>query len=91
MNHHQQVETHDDAPATPDVPWTEIEARFRVWSFHVYYDKLYANELDCTLRFCKALIASSQPIRDHQKVIDWYVARRRQKRGADVDAASVST
>ncbi|MCA9252549.1 MAG: hypothetical protein KDA54_15595, partial [Phycisphaerales bacterium] len=62
MKHHQPVETHDDAQSSLDASWTEIEARFRVWSFHVYYDKLYANELDCTLRFCKALIASSQPI-----------------------------
>lgn len=63
--------------AVTDATWTRIERQFRVWSFRVYYDKLYATETDNTLRFAKAIIASSQPIRDRQKVLEWYALRRR--------------
>lgn len=52
-------------------PWKKIESRFRLWSFRVYYDKTFANEIDPVLRFAKALIASSQPIRDRRLVIEW--------------------
>jgi hypothetical protein len=70
------------------VPWSRIEGEFRVWSFHVYFNKLFSEELDQTIRFYKALVASSQPIRDRQKVIDWY-RRRHRKRGACADSAAV--
>lgn len=90
-------EGHGNPDVVLDAPWSEIVARFRVWSFHVYYDKLYANEIDNTLRFYKALVASSQPIRDRQKVIEWYTQRQREararrggKRGACADAAAIS-
>jgi len=59
--------------------WRKIEGTFRLWSFRVYYDKSFANEMDSTLRFVKALVASSQPIRDRQAVIDWYSKRPRRK------------
>jgi hypothetical protein len=52
--------------------WAKIEDRFRLWSFHIYYQKSFADEMDATVRFARALIASSQPIRDRQAVIDWY-------------------
>lgn len=57
----------DDRPE----PWKKIESRFRLWSFRVYYDKTFANEIDPVLRFAKALIASCQPIRDRRLVIEW--------------------
>ena len=59
--------------------WRKIEGRFRLWSFRVYYDKSFAAETDSTLRFVKALVASCQPIRDRQAVIDWYSKPHRRK------------
>ncbi|HRX85786.1 MAG TPA: hypothetical protein P5572_12275 [Phycisphaerae bacterium] len=96
MKHGQISDGQGAVTIAPNAPWPEIVARFRVWSFHVYYEKLYASEIDNTLRFCKALIASSQPIRDREKVIDWYVQRQRRacarrggERGGHADAASI--
>jgi len=68
--------------------WREIEGKFRLWSFRVYYDKSFAAETDSTLRFVKALVASCQPIRDRQAVIDWYSKRRR---GKHADAQTLPT
>ena len=48
-----------------------IEDDFRLWSFHVYYNKSFADELDLTVRFAKALMASVQPIRDRSLVEEW--------------------
>jgi len=74
--------------ASADEVWQEIEDKFRVWSFGVYYQKTFAEEPDLTLRFVKALVASAQPIRDRQAVIDWYEKRRRRKHA---DAEAIST
>ena len=63
-----------------DGDWQTIEAKFRVWSFHVYYEKSFASEPDLTLRFAKALAASSQPIRDRRLVYDWHEKRKARKR-----------
>jgi hypothetical protein len=60
--------------------WKEIEDKFRLWSFHIYYERSFANEIDPTLRFVKALIASAQPIRDRQAVLDWYHNHLRRKK-----------
>jgi hypothetical protein len=68
--------------------WRKIEGTFRLWSFRVYYDKSFATEMDSTLRFVKALVASCQPIRDRQAVIDWYSNRRHRKH---VDAQTLPT
>ena len=68
--------------------WREIESKFRLWSFHVYYEKSFAAETSSTLRFVKALVASCQPIRDRQAVIDWYSKRRRRKHA---DAQTIPT
>ena len=75
-----------EAPTADDV-WEEIEDKFRVWSFGVYYQKTFAEEPDLMLRFVKALVASAQPIRDRQAVIDWY-EKRRHKKHADAEAVS---
>ena len=61
-------------------PWTEIEDEFRLWSFHIYYQKSFAAEIDLTLRFAKALIASSQPIRDRQTVIEWFRTHHKERK-----------
>jgi hypothetical protein len=65
--------------------WRRAEAAFRVWSFHIYYDRSYESERDSTFRFVKALLASCRPIRDRQAVMDWYEKRlqRHRKKNAD--------
>ena len=73
----------------PDPSWREIEADFRLWSFHVFYRKTYAGEPDSEMRFAKALVASCQPIRDRQRVYDWYErCTRRRRTHADAEALS---
>ena len=64
--------------ATED-DWVEIEAKFRVWSFGIYYRKTFAGEVDNTHRFVKALLASTKPIRDRTLVMEWYRQRRRKR------------
>lgn len=71
-----------------DQDWQGLEAPFRVWSFHVYYEKSFAGEPDPTLRFVKALVASAQPIRDRGAVVAWHEKRKRRKHA---DAQAVST
>lgn len=60
--------------------WDQIEDKFRTWSFYIYYRKSFRNERDPLLRFVKALVASAQPIRDRQAVIEWYRSRRQRRR-----------
>ena len=60
--------------------WEEVEAAFRVWAFHVYYEKSFAAETDPTVRFVRALMASCEPIADRQAVIEWHRTRVRKKR-----------
>ena len=71
-----------------DQDWQTIEAKFRVWSFHVYYEKSFASEPDPTLRFAKAIVASAQPIRDRKAVIDWH---KKRKHKAHAHAQALST
>ena len=62
-----------------DDEWEEIEDKFRVWSFGIYYQRTFKDEPEPHQRFVKALLASAQPIRDRQLVIDWYNERRRKR------------
>ncbi len=64
---------------TMEDQWAEIESKFRVWSFGIYYHRMFACEPDPTLRFAKALLASLRPIRDRKPLIDWYRQRRRRR------------
>jgi hypothetical protein len=69
--------------------WRKAEAAFRVWSFHIYYNKSFAEEPDLTFRFVKALLASCRPLRDRQAVLDWYEKRmQRHKQNADLETLS---
>jgi len=43
-----------------------------VWSFHIFYKRSFKDVRDHEMRFVKALLASSRPIRDKDAVIDWY-------------------
>jgi hypothetical protein len=76
--------------------WRQIEGSFRLWSFHVYYEKSFAEETDVTVRFVKALLASCRPIRDRNAVIQWhrkhrrrYAMGRRRRRHAQTLATAV--
>ncbi len=59
--------------------FTEIESKFRVWSFGIYYHRSFASEPDLTLRFAKALLASLRPIRDRKPLIEWHRQRCRRR------------
>jgi len=86
--------------ATKSERWCDIERRFRLWSFRVYYNKCFATESDPTLRFAKALIASCQGIRDRRLVYEWnrrqrdrHAGRSRSRRKTEqhADAEALST
>ena len=49
----------------------DIEGKLRLRAFRVFYDKTYADELDLTVRFAKALIASAGPVVDRQAALGW--------------------
>lgn len=51
-----------------------------MWSFHLYYDKCFAEERDEVLRFIKALMASSRPIRDKNAYKTWLRWRKKKKK-----------
>ena len=65
--------------------WPTIEQAFRKMMFDVYYKKSYAAELDLTVRFVKAIVASATRIPSYQRraVVAWYEAT---KGGGDLDA-----
>lgn len=58
---------------------TELEADFRVWAFHRYYEKCFASEPDPTMRFAKSLLASIRPIRDKAGLLEWARVRAEAK------------
>jgi hypothetical protein len=60
--------------------WEKIEARFRRWSFGVFFERAFATEPDPAVRLAKATMASEQPIVDRQAVLAWYRQQRRKKR-----------
>lgn len=53
-----------------DEIFKSVENEFRLWSFHLYYDMSFVTIPDLTVRFCKALLASAQPV-SKQKIIQW--------------------
>ena len=55
-----------------DATWAKIETAFRIWSFHQYHEKTYRDQMDMALRFALAIVASSQPIKNREKVLEWY-------------------
>jgi len=67
--------------------WNEVEARLRVWAFYVYHHKTFKGEKDSVLRFVKALLASTRPIRNRRLVWWWYLHKGRV---TDVDLATLS-
>ena len=46
---------------------------FRLWAFHAYYG-IYREEKNLTVRFAKALVASSRPVSE-QTVAAWRAAK----------------
>jgi len=77
--------------AVEDVPfrtWETVEDSFRLHAFHVYYNRSFAGEHHLLKRFVKAILASAQPIRDRQAVLDWYREHRARRRRRDGGATS---
>jgi hypothetical protein len=66
--------------------WKQIESDFRLWSFRLYYDRCFKSECDLHLRFAKSLVASCQPIRDRQEVLDWHARKQHQNDPFDPQA-----
>jgi len=58
-----------------DIQWKKIEGRSRLWSFHQYGKKPFANDPDPTLRFARALIASCEPIKNRDLMYEWYLTQ----------------
>ena len=50
----------------------KAENKLRLRAFHVFYSKAFAYEPDLTVRFAKAVIASSGPIQDSDALTEWY-------------------
>jgi hypothetical protein len=57
----------------PKLTFRRIEDKFRVWCFHTYYDRAFADVNDCTLRFALAIVASSRYV--SEKAIMHWLAR----------------
>ena len=68
--------------------WEKVQDEFRVWSFHVYYEKVFKTEHDHIMRFIKSIVQSSKPMRDTEKVLTWY--RDRTKKDVDPDVIAES-
>ncbi len=49
----------------------EVEEKLRLRAFHAFY-RAFDGELDLTIRFGKAIIASAGPIRDREALMEWY-------------------
>ena len=47
-----------------------VENEFRLWSFHLYYDKAFKPTVSLAVRFGRALIASAQPV-SQAAIISW--------------------
>ena len=62
-----------------------------MWSFRVYYRKTFAREPDLIVRFLKALLASTAPIRDRRLVYEWWQLRRQRSRRRENVHADVAT
>lgn len=61
-----------------EVLYEMIETEFRLWSFHLYYDKAFEPTESLVVRFGRALIASAKPV-SKSAIIDWkmiYDARK---------------
>lgn len=76
-----------EMPSIPARTWQKIESAFRLWSFQIYYARSYATVTDPTLRFAMALVASTQPIRDRDAVMQWHRSRQPQSKRAGHDDA----
>ncbi len=53
------------------------EGRFRLWAFHIFYQRTFRLVRDPLLRFVKALLASTRPIQNAGLLAVW---RNRQGR-----------
>ena len=67
----------------------QVEDEFRVWAFHLFYRRTFADDRDHVRRFMRAIVASAQPIERPELVAEWRKLRKagRLVRFADVSAA----
>ena len=54
------------------VSWQRMEADLRRWALRVYFYRTFADEEDLTMRFIKAVDASTQPVGNRKLVRYWY-------------------
>jgi hypothetical protein len=62
-------------PKDPKALYRFKLAEFRLWTFHVAYERIYRAERDRTLRFAKALLYSLREPRFPLAVEKWYAER----------------
>jgi hypothetical protein len=74
-----------------NIEWMKIEADFRFWSFHEYYNRIFKSQVDPEQRFLQALLASLEPIRDREAVITWHRYHKRSRRGERVGRGGTVT
>ena len=59
--------TSDEATKLP----AQVEDKLRLRAFHLFYNKILADERDLALRFAQAIVASAGPIDDADAVAEW--------------------
>lgn len=64
--------TRQEATPMTEEDWRRIEARLRQWAFGVYFCKSFKRERNPELRFTKALVASTRPVRNWPLALWWY-------------------
>ena len=48
-----------------------VESQLRLRAFRLFYNKIFRDERDQTVRFVKAIVASARNIHDHQAMAEW--------------------
>ena len=64
---------HDNAQLTEE---QKAEDAFRQMAFHTLYNRSCADIVDSTVRFATALVKSAQPIRDRDRLMEWWWERK---------------
>lgn len=61
--------------------WSTAENWFRLRAFYTAYEKMYALQPNATIRFCQAIVLSSQPIplKHRQDIVLLYFTANRTK------------
>lgn len=54
----------------------KVEDEFRVWAFHLFYNRTFADDRDHVRRFMRAIVASAQPIKRPELIAEWRTMRK---------------